>query len=154
MIMKIKTFFSILTLIVFMIPTIAMSAETGVDHSSVQSGMNMGTSKTQTTTLQNPLKSNLNSVGAVVNKFLEIFTYIVVIFAVLAIIFVGFRFVLARGNTEELNKLKDWLMWIVIGVAIVIGARIIMQIVINTLSDTGVINQQVIQSAKNAVNTN
>src|SRR5437868_4573283 len=44
--------------------------------------------------LQNPLRSDLNSVGAVVSKFVEIFSYIAIILAVLAFVWVGFQFIL------------------------------------------------------------
>jgi len=104
--------------------------------------------------LQNPLSSKFNSVGGLVQGFLEIFSYIVVLFAVLALIWVGLKFVLAQGNPEEMKKLKDWLLWIVVGVAIVIGARIIVSVVINTLQATGTVNQNVIDNANNALNGN
>jgi hypothetical protein len=101
--------------------------------------------------IKNPL--NIDSVGGLVTTFVQIFSYIVIIFAVLLIVYVGFRFILARGNVTEMNKLKEWLMWIVIGVAVVIGARVMVNIIINTLSATGVVDQSTIQSARNANST-
>ncbi|MEN9912985.1 MAG: Type secretion system pilin [Candidatus Parcubacteria bacterium] len=100
--------------------------------------------------LTNPLK--VDSVGGLIQSFVEIFSYIVVLAAVLALIWVGLKFILARGNPEEMNRLKGWLSWIIIGVAVVIGARIIIQVVINTLSASGVVDQRTIQSAQNALN--
>ncbi len=102
--------------------------------------------------LKNPLK--VDSVGGLVQNFIEIFSYLAILVAVLAIIWVGFRFIWARGDPTEMNKLKDWLMWIVVGVAVVIGARLIIQIVINTLSSTGTVDERTIQSVKKAVNGN
>lgn len=86
------------------------------------------------------------------NGALEIFSYIVVLFAVLMIIYVGLQFVLAQGNPKRLSELKGWLLWIVIGVAIVIGARIIVSVVINTLQATNTVSPGVIQNAQNALN--
>ncbi|MEK7610079.1 MAG: hypothetical protein AAB470_03110 [Patescibacteria group bacterium] len=100
--------------------------------------------------LQNPLK--VDSIGGLVQNFIEIFSYIVILFAVLLLVWVGLRFIMVRGNSEEIKKLKDWLLFIVVGVAVVIGARIIIQIVINTLASTGTVDQRTIQSVQKAVN--
>lgn len=101
--------------------------------------------------LQNPLNSKFNSVGGLVQGALEIFSYLVVLFAVLMLIWVGLQFVLAQGNPSKMNELKSWLLWIVVGVAIVIGARIIVTVVINTLQATGTVSPGVIQNAQNAL---
>lgn len=101
--------------------------------------------------IQSPLK--FNNVGELVNGVIEIFTYLVILLAVLMLIWVGFKFVLAQGNVEEMKKLKNMLLWIVVGVAVVIGARIIVKVVINTLEATGV-DKNVIQSANNALRGN
>jgi hypothetical protein len=102
-------------------------------------------------TISNPLSSKFNSVGTLLEGFVEIFSYLAVLFAVLMLIYVGFRFVLAQGEPAEMNKLKDWLLWIVVGVAIVIGARVIVSVVINTLQKTGTVNPSVITNAQNAI---
>ncbi len=102
--------------------------------------------------IKNPLDPKFNSIGGLVKGFVEIFSIVAVLFATLALIWVGFRFILARGDSTKMNELKDWLMYIVIGVAVVIGARVIIQVVINTLSATGTVNQGVIQNVQKAVN--
>ena len=101
-------------------------------------------------TLKNPLK--VNTVGEVINAFLEIITYLLIILAVLAFIWTGFLFVYnaSTGNSSKLSELKSRLLYIIIGVAIVIGARIIIQVVINTIAATGTVDQKVIESARNA----
>ncbi|MDE2172895.1 MAG: TrbC/VirB2 family protein [Patescibacteria group bacterium] len=104
-----------------------------------------------TFTLSNPLSSKFNSVGTLVQGFVQIFSYIVVIAAVLMIIWVGLQFIFAQGKPERMKELSRWLGYIVIGVAIVIGARIIINIVINTLAASGA-NSNLIQSAQNAAN--
>lgn len=103
---------------------------------------------TGTFTLSNPLK--VDSIGGLVQNFVEIFSYIAILFAVLMLIYVGLRFILARGDSDKMKELKEWLMWIVVGVAVVIGARIIIQVVINTLSASGVVDQRTTQSFKKA----
>ncbi|MDE2037962.1 MAG: hypothetical protein KGI69_01920 [Patescibacteria group bacterium] len=104
--------------------------------------------------LQNPLSSQFNTVGGLVDGFMQIFSYLAVLFAVFMLIWVGFQFVLAQGKPDRMKELKNWLLYIVIGVAVVIGARIIVSVVINTLQATGTVNQGVITNANNALNGN
>jgi len=102
-------------------------------------------------TLQNPLK--VDSVGGLVQAFLQIVTYVLIIFAVLMFIYLGFQYVLnaAKGNAAEISKLHKQLLWLVVGVAIVISARVIVQVVINTLSSTKLLDQNTVQNANNAL---
>ena len=104
---------------------------------------------TQVITLHNPLQ-NVTSIGQLVQNFADIFTYLVVLFAVLMLIWTGLQYVLARGNPEKMKENSQRLMWIVIGVAVVIGARILVQVVINTLEATGAVNSTVITNANKA----
>ncbi len=106
------------------------------------------TTQTQTVTLQNPLK--VNSVGELIQNFVDIFTYLVILFAVLMLIWVGLQYVLARGNAQKMTENSQRLLYIVIGIAIVIGARLMVQIVINTLKATGTVNTSVLNNANNA----
>lgn len=93
-------------------------------------------SPTKTFTLSNPLK--VDSVSGLVQNFVEIFSYVVIIIAVLLLVWVGLQFILARGDASKMKELKEWLFWIIIGVAVVIGARVIVEVVINTLASSGV----------------
>lgn len=103
-------------------------------------------------TLQNPLNKNINSVGDLIQAFIEIITYLFIIFAVLMFIYVGFQYVTnaAQGNAKKIEELHKQLLWLVVGVAVVIGARVIIQVVINTISATGAVNPSVIESANKA----
>ena len=101
-----------------------------------------------TFSIKNPI--NISSVGGLVGKFVEIFSYIAIIVAVLAIVWVGFQFILAQGKPDRMNELKTQLVWIIIGIAVIIGARIMVDIVINTLGATGIVDNSIIQSVKSA----
>ena len=94
--------------------------------------------------LQNPLA--VDSISGLIQKFVEIFSYFVIILAVLALIWVGNQFVLAQGKPDRLKELKTWLAYIMIGVAIVVGAQIMINIIINTLAATGVVNQDTLNA--------
>jgi len=138
-----------------------MHAQTsgGTNGGSDSAGTNGGSSSSGSNTpapgyfegIKNPLRSEYKTVGGLVNGFVEIFSYLVIIFAVILIIYVGFQFVLARGNSEEVKKRKDQLLWLVIGVAVVIGARIIVNVVISTLDASGTVRPEVINQARNAL---
>ncbi len=81
---------------------------------------------------------------------MQIASYIAVLFGVLALVYVGLQFILARGNSERMKELSRWLMYIVIGIAVILGARIIVSVIIGTLQATGTVNPAIIQSAQNA----
>ena len=128
---------------------------TGQYQTSPNTGQSANTSPSASpsgsvVTLKNPLDPKFDSVGKLIQGAVDIFAYLVIIFAVLAIIWTGFEFIIAQGSVTKMKDLKDRLLYIVIGVAIVIGARLIVSIVINTLEASGVVNSTVIQSAKNA----
>jgi hypothetical protein len=101
--------------------------------------------------IENPLK--VNTISDLVQEAIKIASYVAIILAVLALVYVGFLFVMARGNTDKMTEYKTWLQYILIGVAIIIGARLIVSVVINTLEATGVVDKQVIQSANSALQT-
>ncbi|MES2216026.1 MAG: TrbC/VirB2 family protein [Patescibacteria group bacterium] len=139
-------------LILFCAITILVLTSLGIKPAHADTAGNRGDTggNTTTFTLQNPLK-NVTSVGGLVNKFVEIFSYLVIIFAVIAIVFTGLQLILARGNPEKMKEASTRLGYILIGVAIVIGARIMVAVIINTLEATGTVNQNVIQGANRAL---
>ena len=51
--------------------------------------------------------------------------------AALMIILSGFMFIKARGKPEELTKARTMLIWVLVGTAIIIGARVIAEAVVN-----------------------
>lgn len=51
----------------------------------------------------------------------------------LAIIYCGFLFVSARGNSEKLSKAKDALLYTLIGAAILLGSWAIAQMISDTV---------------------
>ncbi len=127
------------------------------DNNTTQTTTNSSNNNTTQTTnsgsfyLQNPLEKKFTSVGDLIDGFVGIFTYLAILAAVLMIIYVGLRFVLAQGNTEELKKRKEQLLWIMVGVGVVIGARLIVSVVLNTLKATGTVSSTVIDSADKAL---
>lgn len=146
-----KIFLSIfvLTAIITPVHDSLVSAQNKITEKADTSASKNGTS--EIFTLQNPLK--VDSIGGLINALLEIITYLLIILAVLMIIWIGFQFVYnaSVGNSSKLTELRSRLLWLVAGVAILIGARVIIQVVINTISATGSVSPQVIESANKAV---
>lgn len=54
-------------------------------------------------------------------------------FIILAIIYTGFLFVKAQGNSEELEKAKRAFLWTVIGALILLGAKAISLLIQGTI---------------------
>lgn len=130
------------------------SAQQIIGGDGTGSGSILGGDKaSQTFTIANPLKAT--SIGEVVLDFIQIFSYVVILLAVLCLIWVGFQYIMAsaQGNSDKIKELHGYLLWIVIGIAVVIGARVIVQVVLNTLSATGAVNSSAFQSAKSALDS-
>ncbi len=90
--------------------------------------------------IQNPIKAN--SVGEILTLAVDLALFVGVILAVLAFIFIGFKFVMAQGSDTKLAEAKKWLLYAIIGTAILIGAKLIVAIITNTLIATGVVNER------------
>lgn len=90
--------------------------------------------------LQNPLKAK--SVSEVLALAVDLAIFIGGMLAVLVFIFIGFKFVLAQGNEAKLKSAKEWFLWAVVGTAILISSKVIVEVVRNTLISTGVVNEK------------
>ena len=137
----------ILIMIMFGVLTISGSTIKTVygDTSIVGNTSTASTSVTGNTStltkIGNPLK--VNSIKDVIFLAVDLAIWVGTAFAVLAIIFVGFKFVFAQGKEKELSEAKQWFFYIIIGLAILISSKVIVEIVKNTLVDSGVVNQGV-----------
>lgn len=127
------------------------SAGTGANDSGVTAGTGAKpTSGGSVSTLKNPLK--VDSIGQLINFILDGIAYISVIFGVGVIIWIGFKLVLAQGNPSAISEALNWLKYALIGIALILGARLMISIVLETLKGTGAVDQRVINSANNALN--
>lgn len=84
--------------------------------------------------IENPLKSD--DVQDILENILDLVTVIGSIILVLFIIFSGYKFVMAQGNPGKISEAKNILIATVIGGAILLGANIIANAVINTVKET------------------
>ena len=118
------------------------------------SGGQAPVSNSKTFYLHSPLDPHITSVGGLVQTVIDVISYILVLFGILALVWTGLQYVLAQGNSERIKELHKTLLAIVIGIAIVIGARVIVQVVINTLKATNVINSSTLNQVQNAATGN
>ena len=83
----------------------------------------MGTSTSSGTTLYNPLGTT--NVWDVMIKVLSVVIQIGAIVIVFMLVYVGFLFVTAQGDTGKLTTARSALLWTVIGALILLGAQAI-----------------------------
>jgi hypothetical protein len=100
---------------------------------TVQPIYNSGT--TTSTTINNPI--GVSNIQDFIKILLEGVIKIGLPIVALAIIYSGFLFVSARGNTESLKKAKSSLLYSIIGAAILLGAWGIAQLIASTVLKLG-----------------
>lgn len=49
------------------------------------------------------------------------------------VVYAGFRFVMAQGNSGELTKAKDNFKWLIVGAALILGAWALAELIRNTV---------------------
>lgn len=119
-------------LALFVLPLVAFAADTNTN--------------TTQSTVQNPL-GNINSACALIKALLGAAVAIGIPIAVLFIVWAGFKFVLARGNSEKLSEARQNMLYTVIGIGIFLGAWLLASVIANTvnaLSGTSSGSQQAI----------
>ena len=85
-------------------------------------------------TIENPLGTN--SVQGLLLKIMKLVMQVGSIVVVFFIIYSGYKFVTARGNPEEIKEAKNTFYATIIGGAILLGADIIANVVVNTVKAT------------------
>lgn len=88
------------------------------------------------TTIKNPLGDNNKSVEALLLKIMDLVTKIGGIVVVFFIIYSGFKFVTAGESDSERSKAREIFYATVIGGAILLGAGIIANVIVNTIKAT------------------
>jgi len=81
--------------------------------------------------LDNPI--GVNSLQQFIERALQIVIDIGFPLLVLAIVYVGFLFVSARGNEEKLQTAKTAFFWVVIGAILILGSQVIVKALSGTV---------------------
>lgn len=85
------------------------------------------------TGIKNPLGDNVKDLPTFIQSILNFVLVIGVPIVTLAIIYAGFLFVVARGNSEELTKAKKTLLYTLIGAALLLGSFVIAKAIQSTV---------------------
>ena len=92
-----------------------------------------GVTKINAGQICNPIP-NVTSIPGLIQLILTGAITIGIPIVALAVIYSGFLFVAARGNSEKLTKAKDSLLYTIIGAAILLGAWAIAQLISATVT--------------------
>ena len=84
--------------------------------------------------LVNPLNKNYSSIPGILGALLSAVEYIGAIACALWIIWGGFLFVKAQGNSEALSDAKKTLLHAIIGTLIILGAGAILSVITSTIN--------------------
>lgn len=68
-------------------------------------------------------------------NILNAVVFIIFPFIVLMIVYTGFLFVQAQGNSEKLSKARSSLVWTVVGALVVLGAKALAMAIEATVAD-------------------
>jgi hypothetical protein len=82
----------------------------------------------------NPLDNRINSIPAFIRVLLEGFIKLGIPALALAIMYCGFLFVAARGNSEKLGKAKTAFFYTIIGGGLLLGALGFATLISNTIT--------------------
>lgn len=83
-----------------------------------------GTITTNPTTLVNPLGAG-TSLPVLIDDILKIVVRIGSVIIIFMLVYVGYKFVVARGEPGEISEARNALMWTVVGALILLGAQAI-----------------------------
>lgn len=84
--------------------------------------------------IDNPLKSEYSNITDLINGLVDITLKLGTIIAVLALVWIGLKFILAQGDPKKIQEAKQMLQWVIIGIALLFSAKIIVEIIKGTLS--------------------
>lgn len=87
-------------------------------------------------TIQNPLR--VNSIAEFISALLRAVIAIGIPIAILFIVLAGFKFIAAQGSPDKLSEARTNFLYVVIGIAIFIGASALAELVMATLRQIGV----------------
>jgi hypothetical protein len=82
--------------------------------------------------LNNPLQAD--SIADLVATILDFVLQLGAIAATLAIIYAGFMYVTAQGDTSKITTAHRTFLYAVIGAAIILGSKVILEVIRNTVN--------------------
>ena len=89
-------------------------------------------------TFKNPFGSNITNITQILNPLIDLIINIGGILVVLFIIIAGFKMVLAQGDPGKLNDAKKMLFWTIIGGVILLGSKVLAEVVRGTVEQLNI----------------
>lgn len=130
----------VLAFIFLNISTVLAQAPSGTSGTSPAPAGTVGTPKpTPTVKLDSPIKAK--SIQTLLFQMVDLAIFIGAILAVFMFIWIGFKFVMARGG-DGVKEAKEWFLWAVVGVAVLMSSKVIVEVMKNTLIATGVVDER------------
>lgn len=127
-----KIFAGILSfVIVFSMAGLVYAAD--IDLDGIPDDQQTGQQTGSVNQLVNPI--SVSSLDGLVSKILGIAIILAIPVAALLIIYAGFMYVLAQGDKKKIGDAHQILLWTVVGLAIILGAWAIVQIIQGTVLD-------------------
>ncbi len=90
--------------------------------------------------LSNPIYAN--SFEEILFAVVDIAIFVGVTFAVFIFIFIGFKFVMAQGDPAALKEARKWFLNAVIGTALLIGSKLIVEVIKSTVTGAGLVKPE------------
>ena len=87
-------------------------------------------------TIQNPLR--VNSIAEFISALLRAVIAIGIPIAILFIVLAGFKFIAAQGSPDKLSEARTNFLYVVIGIAIFIGASALAELIMATIRQIGI----------------
>ncbi len=84
--------------------------------------------------IPNPLGPNNNTIAAFIVVLLDTIFPIAAMVAVFFLIYSGFRMVIFASQEEKLSEAKRAFLWTVIGIAILLGAKVLSAVICGTVN--------------------
>ncbi|MBP9668889.1 MAG: hypothetical protein KBE09_01210 [Candidatus Pacebacteria bacterium] len=84
-------------------------------------------------TLESPLR--FNTIAEFVEGLLRAVVYIALPIISLFIVYAGFKFVTAQGNSDKISAARDNFLYVVIGAILILGAWAIAQLIGGTINE-------------------
>lgn len=94
--------------------------------------------------LENPI--NANNVQELILTITDFIIFLGTLVAVIMFIWVGFKFVMAQGEPKAITDAKHMFFAVVVGTAILIGSKLIVEVIKNTFIATGVVNERLLNN--------
>ena len=104
--------------------------------SGVQGGSSGVSGSSGSRTIQNPLR--VNSIAEFISALLRAVIAIGIPIAILFIVLAGFKFIAAQGSPDKLSEARTNFLYVVIGIAIFIGASALAELIMATIRQIGI----------------